>query len=112
MDLVKIQETHKKYFQLIQTLSGIAIVVLLVAIWNVQLNDKELKEEISLNCGWGEEDYYCFCEKSEAQELRNLFEQNGEDYEYYVNLTDGKVLEHPEGDYNNGWEASNVSLSG
>lgn len=74
MDLVKIQETYKKHFQLIQVIEGIAIIVLLISIWNVQLNDKELKQEISKNCGWGEEDYYCFCEKTEASLLKEKFE--------------------------------------
>ena len=35
------------------------------------IGDKELKQEISQNCGWGEEDYYCYCEKSKAMEIKN-----------------------------------------
>ena len=37
-------------------------------------------QEINENCGWGEDDYYCFCEKSEAMEIKNKIEsgQTGE----------------------------------
>lgn len=47
-------------------------VLILLIILSIQLsNGNELKEEISQNCGWGNDDYKCFCEKSEAMFIKN-----------------------------------------
>lgn len=47
-------------------------VLILLILLSVQLkNGNELRGEISTNCGWGEEDYRCFCEKSEALQIKN-----------------------------------------
>ncbi len=47
-------------------------VLILLILLSVQLsNGNELRTEISANCGWGEEDYRCFCEKSEAMVIMN-----------------------------------------
>ena len=29
-----------------------------------------------MNCGWGEENYYCFCEKSIVNQLENKVRHN------------------------------------
>ncbi len=48
---------------------GILIILLILA---VQLyNGVELRKEISQNCGWEDENYRCFCEKSEAMAIKN-----------------------------------------
>lgn len=48
---------------------GVLIILILLS---VQLyNGNELRTEISQNCGWGEEDYRCFCEKSEALAIQS-----------------------------------------
>jgi len=107
MDLIKLQETHKKYFQIIQAVSGVAIFLLLATMWFMLIEDRKLKTEISENCGWGEDDYQCYCQKSDAIALKNLMDQ---DLEFYVNLSDGQVLERDEGDYDGEWRPSNVSL--
>lgn len=36
--------------------------------------DQQLKEEISLNCGWGEEDYHCYCVKDLYWDMKNKYE--------------------------------------
>ena len=41
--------------------------------------DHKIKERIELNCGWGEDNYYCYCEKSEAMEIKNKIENKGLD---------------------------------
>ena len=35
------------------------------------VRDINLKEKINENCGWGEENYKCYCEKSEAMAIKN-----------------------------------------
>lgn len=46
-------------------------VLILLIILSIQLyNGNELRTEISQNCGWGEEDYRCFCEKSAAMAIK------------------------------------------
>lgn len=56
----------------------IAIAILMVLIYLAfQLKSGlELREEISENCGWEDEDYRCFCEKSEAMAIKNLIDEN------------------------------------
>ena len=50
------------------------VVILLCLIWYQYFASNQLQEEINLNCGWGEDDYFCYCEKSEAMKLRNMVE--------------------------------------
>ena len=59
-------------------LEAISIIILLSSIWFLYFTSVNIQEEISLNCGWGEEDYRCYCEKSESMEIENkLREMNG-----------------------------------
>lgn len=52
-------------------------VLILLLILCVQLyNGNELREEISQNCGWGGEDFRCFCEKSEAMAIKAKMDNN------------------------------------
>ena len=50
---------------------AIAILIMLILVGSLLLREQNLKERISENCGWGEEDYYCYCERSEAVAIRN-----------------------------------------
>lgn len=48
---------------------GILIILIILV---VQLyNGNELRTEISQNCGWEDEDYRCFCEKSDVIAIMN-----------------------------------------
>ena len=63
----------------------VGVLIVLVLIFVQVYNGNELREEISQNCGWGEEDFRCFCEKSEALEIKNKMynlENNDGDIEY------------------------------
>lgn len=52
-------------------------VLILLLILSYQLyTGNNLREEISQNCGWEEEDYKCFCEKSEAIGIMNKMNNN------------------------------------
>jgi len=55
-------------------IEGIFILLLLVGLWVYFYHDYNIKKEINENCGWGEEDYYCFCEKSESMAIKNKLE--------------------------------------
>lgn len=62
-------------------------VLILLILLSVQLyNGNELRTEISKNCGWEDEDFRCFCEKSEAMMIKakmdNNFSFNVDEVEY------------------------------
>lgn len=63
----------KKY---IEPFLAIAILVMLVLAVGLLFQEQKLKREISENCGWGEENYRCYCEKSEAIEMQNRLNQD------------------------------------
>ena len=50
----------------IEPFIALAVLILLIILAFQIIKGNELREEISENCGWGEEDYRCFCKKSEA----------------------------------------------
>lgn len=58
----------KKYGMHIQAF--IIIFLFLLIIFAYQKSNR-LQEEISINCGWGGEDYECYCEKGKALEIKN-----------------------------------------
>ena len=76
----KFHKTFKKYEKFIMAVEGLCIMLMLIGLWVYFYNDYNIKREINENCGWGEDDYYCFCEKSEAMEIKNKIEsgQTGE----------------------------------
>lgn len=101
----KAYKRHEKFYHFIE---GILIICLILSL-NVYLyKDHQIKKEINQNCGWAEEDYRCYCQYNTVNDI----EINLGNVEYYINLSDGEVLEHPEGEYDVGWEAYNVSLDG
>ena len=52
-------------------------VLILLIILAVQLNNgNNLRTETSEKCGWENEDYRCFCEKSEAMAIKNKIDNN------------------------------------
>lgn len=60
----------KKY---VQPFIAIFVLVLLVMAVNGLINYKSLQEEIRDNCGWQDEDYKCYCRKSEVGEMEASF---------------------------------------
>lgn len=61
----------------IEPFIAVAVMILLI-ILVVQLKEgNELRTEISQTCGWAEEDFRCFCEKSQAMEIMNKMD-NGD----------------------------------
>jgi len=66
----------KKLAEKIQPFLAIAIFLTLILLAVLLYQDNKLKEEIKINCGWGEEDYYCYCEKSVASEFKNKYEED------------------------------------
>ena len=59
---------HRKVISLIE---GICIIILISGLWIMYFSSSELQKEISENCGWAEEDYECFCKKSDAIAMKN-----------------------------------------
>lgn len=65
----------------IEPFIALAVLILLIII-SFQLHEGiELRKEINKNCGWGEEDFRCFCEKSEALRIKNMMDA-GQGVEY------------------------------
>jgi len=58
----------KKYGEPFTSISIICFIIFSVVMIR---QDQALKKEISLNCGWGEDDYQCYCEKGDAMEIKN-----------------------------------------
>lgn len=56
---------------------ALIIISLFTTIIFVYQTNNKLSEKISENCGYGEDDYYCFCEHSEAMAMKNKFESQG-----------------------------------
>jgi len=52
------------------------ILIALIILGSMLFKEQELKRNISQNCGWGEHDYYCYCEKSESMEIKNKIENH------------------------------------
>ncbi len=60
----------------IEPFIALAVLILLIVLVVQLVNGNELRKEISQNCGWGEEDYRCFCEKSEAMVIKNKIDNS------------------------------------
>lgn len=52
-------------------LEAVAIIILLITVWYAYSDNSKLQKEISLSCGWGEENYQCFCQKDEALAIKD-----------------------------------------
>lgn len=77
-------ENHPSYIfiqrhkQVIMVLEGIFIIILLIYMDAYVIKDHIIKKEIAKNCDWGEEDFFCICERSDAVAIRNELEGRGE----------------------------------
>jgi len=59
---------HKKFIQIVE---GFLIIILIAGLWVMFFTTQDLKHEISENCGWGEEDYECYCKKTDVDILKS-----------------------------------------
>ena len=73
----------KKYGEPVTAISIIIFIIFSVVMIR---QDQALKKEISLNCGWGEGDYQCYCEKSASMEIKNKIE-GGNFQEFNINIS-------------------------
>ena len=55
----------------IEPFIAIAVLIIVIIICFQLYHGLQLREEINQNCGWEDEDYRCFCEKSEAMRIKN-----------------------------------------
>jgi hypothetical protein len=60
-----------------EPITAISIIIFFVFAVIMIKQDRALKEKINLNCGWEEDDYQCFCEKSKALEVQNKMKMGG-----------------------------------
>ncbi len=61
-----------------QPFIAVGIFIFLIVMGILLFREQNLKQEISENCGWGEDDYYCYCEKGAALEIKNKMESGGQ----------------------------------
>lgn len=69
----------------IEPFIALGVLILLIVLVVQLYKGNELREEISETCGWEGEDYRCFCEKSEAMQIKDYMDNNVEldgDIEY------------------------------
>ena len=79
--LYKFIMKHKVFLQVVE---GICIITKISMLWISLHRSNVLQEEISENCGWGKEDYECYCQKDSALTLKHELENR----EIKINLTD------------------------
>ena len=60
----------------IEPFIAIAVLIIVIIIFFQLKSGLELREEISKNCGWENEDYRCFCEKTDALRIKSLIDEN------------------------------------
>jgi len=77
-----------KTFKKIEPFIALGILISLLVTATLLYQENKISKEISKTCGWGDEDFYCVCEKNLAFELRNILEDQGEPL---INLSDVKV---------------------
>jgi len=83
-------KTYKKHEKLIHAVEGILVIILMLGLNFFLYTDYQLKKEINENCGWAEEDYECYCQKSDAIELKNkMREEMGGDIDISGLVFDG-----------------------
>lgn len=63
----------KEYGKHIEAFLIITLLITLIIIYD---KNNKLQEKINEKCGWGEENYYCFCEKSIVNQLENKVRHN------------------------------------
>lgn len=66
---MEITAFYKKW---IEPFAALGILIMLGSLVFLLLQEQQLKEEISENCGWGDEMYSCYCEKSKVWEIEML----------------------------------------
>ena len=54
----------------IEPFIAIAVLIIVIIICIQLYYGLQLREEINQNCGWEDENYRCFCEKSEAMAIK------------------------------------------
>lgn len=70
-------ESFRDLFKKAEPFIAVCIFMMLIILAVLLFREQNLKKEISENCGWGEEDYYCYCERSQAIEIKNKAEGGG-----------------------------------
>ena len=85
----------KTTFKQIEPFIAICILIMLIVLVTLLFREQLIKKEISENCGWGEDDYYCYCEKGKSMEIKNKMEMEG--------LSSLNV---------SGWEVNDAALAG
>ena len=87
----KVYKAYKKHEKFFFFIEGLVIIALLITVNIYAYNDSQIKEEINKNCGWGEQDYECYCKRDEALALKNAWElqQQGKDFE--INLSEPTI---------------------
>lgn len=72
-------------FKKLEPFIAIGILIMLITVAVLLYQDNQLKKEISKNCGWGEEDYLCYCEYSDINAIQNKLNVGD------INFTDVKL---------------------
>lgn len=64
----------KAGLKILEPFFAIGIFIFLMVIGILLYQEHKITSGIEENCGWGEDDYYCVCEKNMAQEMRYAME--------------------------------------
>ena len=69
-------EVVKFYKKFIEPFTAVAVLIMVVILVLQLVAYNNLQEEISQNCGWGEDDTRCYCEKGVVVAWENGFKLN------------------------------------
>ena len=53
----------------IEPFLALAVLIVLIILAVQLYQGQQLRKEVNQNCGWGDENYRCFCQKSEVEAL-------------------------------------------
>ena len=65
-------EFTKFFKKWIEPFIAVGIFIVLILILFALSNEQELKRNISESCGWADEDYRCYCQKSDVIGIENI----------------------------------------
>ena len=65
---------YNRHRKILHFIEGVLIIFIISMLWISLNTSNKLQEEISENCGWGKEDYQCYCQKEDALALKSELE--------------------------------------
>lgn len=79
-------EQIKKFLKKVEPFIAICIFVFLLTLVVLLFQENQLGKEISENCGFGGEDYYCYCKQGDVYQIETILNGSADDPEFWENV--------------------------